>query len=61
MQEKLGVTSVVVTHDILSASHVADRIAFLDEGKVRFLGTFDEARDSSDDRVRTFVRGGMVS
>jgi len=60
MQEKLGVTSVVVTHDILSASHVADRIAFLDEGKVRFLGTFDEARDSSDERVRTFVRGGMV-
>jgi phospholipid/cholesterol/gamma-HCH transport system ATP-binding protein len=60
MQGKLGVTSVVVTHDILSASHVADRIAFLDEGKVRFLGTFDEARDSSDERVRTFVRGGMV-
>ena len=60
MQQKLGVTSVVVTHDILSASHVADRIAFLDEGRVRFLGTFDEARDSSDDRVRSFVRGGMV-
>lgn len=60
MQEKLGVTSVVVTHDILSASQVADRIAFLDEGKVRFLGTFDEARDASDERVRAFVRGGMV-
>ena len=60
MQEKLGVTSVVVTHDILSAAHVADRIAFLDEGKVRFLGTFDEARDALDERVRAFVRGGMV-
>jgi phospholipid/cholesterol/gamma-HCH transport system ATP-binding protein len=60
MQEKLGVTSVVVTHDILSASQVADRIAFLDEGKVRFLGTFEEARDASDERVRAFVRGGMV-
>ena len=61
MQEKLGVTSVVVTHDILSAAHVADRIAFLDEGKVRFLGTFEEARDASDARVRAFVRGGLVS
>jgi ABC-type transporter Mla maintaining outer membrane lipid asymmetry ATPase subunit MlaF len=44
----------------MSASHVADRVAFLDEGKVRFLGTFQEARDSSDARVREFVRGGMV-
>jgi len=60
MQDKLGVTTVVVTHDIMSASHVADRIAFLDEGKVRFLGTFQEARDASDARVRDFVRGGMV-
>lgn len=60
MQDKLGVTSVVVTHDILSASHVADRVAFLDEGKVRFLGTFEEARDSADTHVRSFVRGGMI-
>ena len=60
MQEKLGVTSVVVTHDILSASAVADRIAFLDEGKIRFLGSFQEAISSNDQLLRTFISGGTI-
>ena len=60
MQSKLGVTSVVVTHDILSASMVADRIAFLDQGKIRFLGTFPQAMESDDRLVRTFISEGIL-
>jgi phospholipid/cholesterol/gamma-HCH transport system ATP-binding protein len=60
MQRKLGVTSVVVTHDILSASMVADRIAFLDQGKIRFLGTFSQAMESEDRMVRTFISEGIL-
>ena len=60
MQTKLGVTSVVVTHDILSASRVADRIAFLDQGRVRFFGSFPEAMSSNDELLRAFVSGGML-
>lgn len=60
MQEKLGVTSVVVTHDILSASEVADRIAFLADGKVRFEGKMEEAMNSEDRLIRAFVRGGLL-
>ena len=60
MQEKLGVTSVVVTHDIMSASQVADRIAFLYDGKVRFHGTFEEAKASDDERLRAFISGGLI-
>jgi phospholipid/cholesterol/gamma-HCH transport system ATP-binding protein len=40
---RLQTTSVVVTHDIVTARTVADRIAFLYQGKFQFIGTFDQA------------------
>ncbi len=55
LQQRLGLTSVVVTHDLASAFHVADRIAFLDEGRIRFDGTPAAARASSDPRLREFL------
>ena len=60
MQDKLGVTSVVVTHDILSASQVADRIAFLEKGKVGFLGSLEEAQHSDNAHLRNFLAGGTL-
>src|SRR5262249_9403410 len=39
VQRRLGLTSVVVTHDLNSAFYVADRIAFLHEGRIRFIGS----------------------
>jgi phospholipid/cholesterol/gamma-HCH transport system ATP-binding protein len=55
LQQSLGVTSVVVTHDLGSAFFVADRIAFLHEGRIRFVGTTDEARASSDGPLHEFL------
>ena len=57
VQRELGVTSVVVTHDLASAYKVADRIALLHEGMVRAEGTVDEIRASSDPVVRQFIEG----
>lgn len=57
MQQRLGVTSIVVTHDIGSAFRVADRVAFLHEGRIRFLGTVDQARSSGDPKLAAFIEG----
>ena len=59
LQKRLGITSIVVTHDIQSAFHVADRIAFLYEGKISFTGTVQEAQDSREPLLREFLRGGL--
>jgi phospholipid/cholesterol/gamma-HCH transport system ATP-binding protein len=56
-RRELGATSVVVTHDLSSAFTVADRIAFLYEGRIRQAGTVAEFRESSDHRVREFIAG----
>src|ERR1700704_1386748 len=42
LQRKLGVTSIVVTHDMKSAFHIADHIAYLHEGRIYFYGTPQE-------------------
>jgi phospholipid/cholesterol/gamma-HCH transport system ATP-binding protein len=55
LQRRLGVTSVVVTHDLASAFFVADRIAFLHEGRIRFVGTPEEARASRDPHLHEFL------
>ena len=57
VREKLGVTSVVVTHDMDSAYTVADRIAMLYEGKIVQVGTPDEIRNTDDPIVRQFIEG----
>ncbi len=57
MQQRLEVTSVVVTHDIHSAFMVGDRIAFLHQGRIRFLGSVDEARSTTDPVLSAFLAG----
>jgi phospholipid/cholesterol/gamma-HCH transport system ATP-binding protein len=56
-RRELGATSVVVTHDLSSAFTVADRIAFLDEGRVRQAGTAQEIRATADPLIREFLAG----
>ena len=60
MQRDLSVTSLVVTHDMQSVFRIADRVAYLREGAVYFLGTPEELRDSEDRYVRSFVEGRQV-
>jgi phospholipid/cholesterol/gamma-HCH transport system ATP-binding protein len=57
MREKLGVTSVVITHDMRSAYTIGTRIAMLYQGRVRQVGTVDEIQNSSDPVVRQFIEG----
>jgi phospholipid/cholesterol/gamma-HCH transport system ATP-binding protein len=58
LQRRLGITSIVVTHDIHSAFTVGDRIAFLHEGRIAFDGTVDEAKQTTEPLLRNFLQGG---
>jgi phospholipid/cholesterol/gamma-HCH transport system ATP-binding protein len=57
LNRKLGVTSVVVTHEMDSAYRIADRMVLLDRGKFVAKGTPEEMRQSEDPLVRQFVHG----
>jgi phospholipid/cholesterol/gamma-HCH transport system ATP-binding protein len=57
LQRKLGVTSVVVTHDMHSAFKVSDRIAMLRGGRVAALGTPAELQHSAEGFVQDFIAG----
>ena len=56
-RDELGVTSVVVTHDMRSAFAVGDRIAMLHNGRVQAQGSVSEMRASSDPLVQQFIAG----
>jgi phospholipid/cholesterol/gamma-HCH transport system ATP-binding protein len=57
MASELSVTSVVVTHDMQSAYRVANRIAMLYSGLIRYSGTPDEIRATDDPIVKGFIEG----
>jgi phospholipid/cholesterol/gamma-HCH transport system ATP-binding protein len=57
LADELKVTSVVVTHDMKSAYRVADRIAMLYEGNIRYVGTPAEIQQAADGVVRGFIEG----
>jgi phospholipid/cholesterol/gamma-HCH transport system ATP-binding protein len=55
LQQELGVTSVVVTHDVRGSFRVADRIALLWQAKIRAVGTAEEILASNDPAVQQFL------
>lgn len=57
MRDTLGVTGIVITHDMRSAYTVGTRIAMLYEGRVRQAGTVEEIQHSTDPVVRQFIEG----
>jgi phospholipid/cholesterol/gamma-HCH transport system ATP-binding protein len=57
LQQRLGVTSIVVTHDMKSAFDVADRIAYLHEGRIYFQGTTTDLQQSTDPLIQDFLLG----
>jgi phospholipid/cholesterol/gamma-HCH transport system ATP-binding protein len=57
LTRKLGITSVVVTHELEHAFNIADRIAMMYQGKILMIGKPDEIRNSNDPVVHQFVNG----
>ena len=57
LRGELGVTSIVVTHDMANAFKVADRVVMMHEGRVAFDGTVGEIKAAQDPTVRRFVEG----
>mgnify|MGYP001797135592 FL=1 len=57
LHDKLKITSVAVTHDMVSAYKIATRIAMMYQGKIIKIGTPDEIRSSQDPTVRQFITG----
>jgi phospholipid/cholesterol/gamma-HCH transport system ATP-binding protein len=55
LARELGVTSILVTHDIEGALLISNHVALLDKGRIRFVGTPDEFRNSGDLLVRAFL------
>ncbi|MFY8269442.1 MAG: ABC transporter ATP-binding protein [Terrimicrobiaceae bacterium] len=57
LQAELHVTSIVVTHDMVSCTHIADRVALLNEGRIYFLGHTRDLQTTTDPTIRDFVDG----
>ncbi len=58
--DDLGVTSVIVTHDMASAYRVGDRMSMLEEGKVIFTGSPEEIRASTNPVIQRFISGNAL-
>jgi phospholipid/cholesterol/gamma-HCH transport system ATP-binding protein len=61
LQDRFGMTSIVVTHDMKSAAHVADHIAYLHEGRIYFYGTPEELMRCDDAIIQDFLQGRSES
>jgi phospholipid/cholesterol/gamma-HCH transport system ATP-binding protein len=61
LQERFQMTSIVVTHDMKSAVHVGDRIAYLHEGRIYFHGTPGELKQCDDPIIQDFLQGRSES
>ena len=55
LRDELGVTSVVVSHDVRGSFRVSDRIALLSEGRIQALGTPDEIKETDNYAVQQFL------
>ncbi len=55
LQDEMGVTSVVVTHDLVSAFAVGDKIALIQQGQIASLGTKEEFKQDTSPLVREFI------
>ena len=57
LKAKLGVTSVVVTHDVASALKVSDRLALLHEGRIAAVGTPEQIQATHHSLIKDFITG----
>ena len=56
-QRRLGFTGVVISHDIPDIFYISQRVAMLDEGKIRFEGSPEDIQQASDEIVQQFIQG----
>jgi phospholipid/cholesterol/gamma-HCH transport system ATP-binding protein len=56
LNARLRITSIAVTHDIVAARTIADRVAFLHQGRFQFIGTFDEAARGGHPVLQEYFR-----
>jgi len=61
LDRELGVTSIVVTHDMTSAFMVGDRFGLLSKGRFVFEGTAEEAREAQSGPIKVFIDGDSSS
>ncbi|MCB5264777.1 MAG: ATP-binding cassette domain-containing protein [Candidatus Cloacimonetes bacterium] len=59
LKKQLGMTIVIVTHELASIHRIADKIIFLDAGKMLFYGTLDEAKSAGIPEIDTFFKLGQ--
>mgnify|MGYP001619038460 FL=1 len=57
LHDKLKITSIVVTHDMISVYKIATRVAMMHQGRIVQVGTVDEIRRSSNPVVQQFITG----
>ncbi len=57
LQHNLGITNIVVTHEMRSVFRIADRIVFLEKGRIHWTGNPDELRETTDPILRAFIDG----
>jgi len=60
-KQQYHITSVIISHDMASTKRLADRVAFLHDGKIVFCGSYDEFMDSPLPPIRKFVEGAQTS
>ncbi|MBI4727329.1 ABC transporter ATP-binding protein [candidate division TA06 bacterium] len=57
LSQKLSLTSIAVTHDLVSANKIADRIAMLHQGQIIFCGTPEQIKKMPDEHIQQFIKG----
>ena len=60
LQRKLKTTSVVVTHDLICAEIIADRVIFLKEGEIYLEGKLDDIKESNDRFIQNFFSNKIL-
>lgn len=61
VRDKLGITAILVSHDVSSVFRVADRIAFLESGRLSFVGSADQFVDARVEAIRELVHKSQAT